>query len=105
MRWKPQEATPPLFLGLSNKELTALFLRSGGKARVNTVAGDGWTPLTYAAVNRRNADAIPLLLAAGAKREQPDGQGRFPLDVALEKENGRAVAYLQAAPGKDAVKP
>jgi ankyrin repeat protein len=84
-----------LLLGLGNKELTALFLKSG--ARVNAATGSGWTPLTFAAKDTNYRDSIPLLLAAGARPAQADGKGRLPLQVAEENGNGKAAVLLQAA--------
>ncbi|MDR2745162.1 MAG: ankyrin repeat domain-containing protein [Desulfovibrio sp.] len=78
----------------------ALLLQAG--ARVNAVTGSGWTPLTWAASQAECADAIPLLLKAGAKPDQRDSQGRLPLQVALD--NGKAIALLQAALARNARK-
>ncbi|MDR1934345.1 MAG: hypothetical protein LBS49_01950 [Candidatus Accumulibacter sp.] len=84
------EGYSPLLFGLSDRERTELFLKSGGRAKVNLVTGSGWTPLTHAASDEENADAVPLLLRAGADPRQADGKGRLPLDVALENKNGKA---------------
>ena len=86
----------PLIPGLSNPEMTELLLSAGGKSSVNEILYENRTPLTFAAEHGQNADSIPLLLAAGAKPDMRDGNGRLPLDVALEKKNGRAAAYLTA---------
>jgi ankyrin repeat protein len=89
----------PFLDGLWNPELTALFLRSPKvKAKVNAVAGSGWTPLTWAANDKdwETTDSIPLLLTVGADPKQPDGEGRLPLDVALEAKNSKAAAWLAA---------
>ncbi|MDR2161556.1 MAG: ankyrin repeat domain-containing protein [Desulfovibrio sp.] len=84
-----------LLYSLASPELAALLLKAG--ARVNAATASGWTPLTWAASREEYADAIPLLLQAGAKPGQADGQGRLPLQVALDSGNGKAVALLQAA--------
>ncbi|MDL2321570.1 ankyrin repeat domain-containing protein [Desulfosarcina sp. OttesenSCG-928-B08] len=85
----------PLACSLKQPELTTRYLKAGANA--NARARGGWTMLTLAASDRKFSDSIPPLLAAGADPAQRDENGRLPLEVALEKENGRAVAYLQAA--------
>ncbi|MDR1578813.1 MAG: ankyrin repeat domain-containing protein [Synergistaceae bacterium] len=72
-----------------------MFLAAGGGVHANKIIG-GWTLLTNAANDGRNAESIPLLLAAGADPDKPDIEGDLPLDVALQKKNGRAAAYLTA---------
>ncbi|MDR1275143.1 MAG: ankyrin repeat domain-containing protein, partial [Candidatus Accumulibacter sp.] len=89
----------PLLAGLSNPQLTALFLKAPRvKAGVNAVTGSAWSPLTYAASHERLAESIPPLLAAGANPKKPDATGGLPLFIALENKNGKAAAYLTAVP-------
>ncbi|MDR1312026.1 MAG: ankyrin repeat domain-containing protein [Burkholderiaceae bacterium] len=93
-----QNGWSPLLTSLSNPGIVTLFLKSPGvKARVNAVTGSGWTPLTYAASHERLAETIPLLLSAGADPKKPDSAGALALEIALEKKNGKAAAYLGAA--------
>jgi ankyrin repeat protein len=92
-----REGFSPLLMGLSNPQIVSLFLKSPKvRTRVDAVTGSGWTALTHAAFHERRTEAIPLLLAAGADPGRPDGEGRLALDVALEKKNGKAAAYLMA---------
>jgi ankyrin repeat protein len=97
-----EQGCSALLYSLASPELAALLLKSG--ARANAATGSGWTPLTWAASLEKYADAIPLLLKAGAKPDQADRQGRLPLQLALDNGNGKAVALLQAALARNARK-
>ncbi len=95
--------------GLSNKGCTALhdcllfgrshavpFLVDRG-ADPNLTTPQGHTALHLAAATNQPAEIVRLLLAAGAAPEIEDGEGRAPLDIAIERGHDEVAAILQGA--------
>jgi ankyrin repeat protein len=68
------------------------------KVDVNARQGDGATALHWA-VHRDEAQAVELLIAAGAKADVADDTGATPLHLACENRRGAIVQRLLAAGG------
>ena len=69
------------------------------KVDVNARQGDGATALHWA-VHRDEAEAVELLIAAGAKADVSDDTGATPLHLACENRRGAMVQRLLAAGAK-----
>ena len=67
--------------GISDRDSFELLLRQG--VELNRIGPDGDTPLTLA-IARGHLETVARLILLGADVNQPDAQGRQPLDVALE---------------------
>lgn len=72
--------------GISDRDSFELLLRQG--AELNRVDPNGDTALTRA-IARGHLETVARLILLGADVNQPDAQGRPPLDVALEHADGR----------------
>ncbi|MTW20892.1 ankyrin repeat domain-containing protein [Allochromatium palmeri] len=72
--------------GISDRDSFELLLRQG--AGLNRIGPDGDTALTLA-IKRGHLETVARLILLGVDVNQPDAQGRQPLDVALEHAGGR----------------
>jgi uncharacterized protein len=78
--------------GISDRDSFELLLRQG--AGLNRIGPDGDTALTLA-IRRGHLETVARLILLGADVNQPDIQGRHPLDIALEHAGGRRDDRIQ----------
>jgi ankyrin repeat protein len=85
----------PLHSALANcqTEIARLLIAHG--APLNTPAGEGWTPLHYAA-HRGDAELVELLVSKGATQSSGPG-GKTPADFAEEQGHGELAAKLRGS--------
>lgn len=82
-----------------NNELLGLLIAAG--ADVNTVAEDGWTPLTNSCLYE-NEEAVRLLLAApGIEVNRPNAKGDTAIIWAAVRGNTTCLRMLMDMPGID----